>query len=73
MSDHKLDCLRTKKGLQGGITIRQRSDLFASLWSLMLLPVPYIHACALSAHTRVRVRVSVCGTFYSDILGFIVI
>jgi hypothetical protein len=60
----------------------------ASLWSLILVPVPYIHACALSAHTRVRVSVSAsathlwlaatllslpgAGTVYSDILGRIV-
>jgi hypothetical protein len=32
---------RTKKGLQGGKTIQQRSDL-ASLWSLMLPPVLWL-------------------------------
>ena len=35
--------LWTKKGLQGGKTIQQRNELFASQWSLMLLPVMYIH------------------------------
>ena len=28
----------------------------------MLLPVLYIHACALSAHTRARVRVSISAS-----------
>ena len=28
-------------------------------WSLMLLPVLYIHVCALSAHTRALLRVSI--------------
>jgi hypothetical protein len=50
--------LRTKKGLQGGKTIQQRSESLALLWSLMLLPRLYIHACALSAHTRALVHVS---------------
>jgi len=45
---HGWDCflrpwlrLRTKKGLQGGKTIQQRSG-FALLWSLMLLPVLWL-------------------------------
>ena len=45
-----IDCLRTKKGLQGGKTIQQRSKIFASLWSLMHLLVLCL---ALSAHTYV--------------------
>ena len=58
-------CLRTKKGLQGGKTIQQRSE-FALQWSLMLLPALYIHACVLlSAHTRV----SICYCYYSSLVG----
>ena len=82
-----MGCLRIKEGLQGGKTIQQRSESFASLWSLMLIPVLYIHACALSAHTRAHVFISAtrlwlaatplslpeAGTAYSDILGFIVL
>jgi hypothetical protein len=55
----KLRRLRTREGLQGGQTIQQRSEVFASRWSLMLLPVLYIHACALSAHI-----VCVCQRVY---------
>jgi len=53
----------------------------------MLIPVLYIHACALSAHTCARVFISAthlwlavtplslpgAGNVYSDILGFIVV
>jgi hypothetical protein len=51
----------------------------------MLLPVLYIHACALSARTRVSISASHlwlaatplslpgAGTVYSDILGLIVL
>ena len=34
--------LRTKKGLPGGKIMQQRSEFFASLWSLMLLPVMFV-------------------------------
>jgi len=54
--------LRIRKGLQVGKNIQQRSELFASLWSLMLLPVPNVHACVLSAHARVRVSISASAT-----------
>ena len=62
--DH-LGGLRTKDGLQVGKAIQQRSELFASQWSLMLLPVLYIHACTLSAHSRV----SICQCYYSSLVG----
>ena len=64
-----LGCLWTKKGLQGGKTIQQRSESSASQWSLMLLPVLYIYACALFAHTRVRACVSLCQCNYSSLVG----
>jgi len=79
---NNLGCLRIKKGLQGGKTIQQRSEFFASQWPLMLLRVLYIHACALSAHTRVSISLWLAatplslpgaGTVYSDILGLIVL
>ena len=69
------------------------SNLFfsflASLWSPMLIEVMFIHACALSALTRVRVSISAsashfwlaattlsvpeAGTLFSNILGLIVL
>ena len=60
----KLRRLRTREGLQGGQTIQQRSEVFASRWSLMLLPVLYIHACALSAHI-----VCVCQRVYKVVVS----
>jgi len=65
--------------------IQQRSDFFALLWSLMHLPVPYIHACAYFPATATTASatnlwlaatpLSLPGaeTVYSDIPGLIVL
>jgi hypothetical protein len=49
--------------IEGGKNIQQGSEFFASLWYPMLLPVLYINACTLFAHTRVRVSIIYSATF----------
>jgi len=67
-STHNLGCLRTKKGLQGGKTIQQRSELlFALQWSLMLLPLLYWFCTSTPERSLLILEcLSLCQCYYSS-------